>query len=301
MNRKLINQFLASKRSKFKKTNTEYIWFDQPYHLYLEHKQAMAYIEMIEKDKFADSLHEPIVQLVQKHAHNLISNQLKEIEFYDLGPGFPKKTLPLLSEIQKNKIPLQYIPVDISKSFLKMTEKEVLKSGISSSGINCLFEDLPKIILPKTNYDITRIFQIGLTFNNYRPNYILSLLKKLMQVNDFSIIITEFYNKNKLQSILTPYKDVYAEKFNWLALELIGLDKYDFEYETHYRNQRIEMGFRPKTNIKFEETTLQTSNLIVTAISYRYTEYSLTRNIQKHFKHFEMLQENNLAIYILKN
>lgn len=301
MNQNLIKQFLASKRSKVKKTETEYIWFDQPYHLYLEQKQAMAYIEMIEKDKFADSLHEPIVQLVKNYAKNLIPQHLKKIEFYDLGPGFPKKTLPLLNEIRHKKIPLKYVPVDISKSFLKMTESEVAKSNIISEGINCLFEDLPKQILPKENYDITRIFQIGLTFNNYRPNSILSLLKELMQVNDYSIIITEFYNKNKLESILTPYKDIYAEKFNWLALELMGLDKNDFVYETNYRNQRIEMGFRPKREISFKDISLNINNLIVTAISYRYTEYSLTRNIQKHFKHFEMLQENNLAIYILKN
>ena len=182
-----------------------------------------------------------------------------------------------------------------------MTEKEVAKSNIISNGINCLFEDLPSKILPKEIYELTRIFQIGLTFNNYRPNSILNLLKKLMQVNDYSIIITEFYDKNKLESILTPYKDIYAETFNWLALELMGLNKIDFEYETNYRNQRIEMGFRPKNKINFEGIELTSNNLIVTAISYRYTEYELTKNIQKHFKHFEMLQENNLAIYILKN
>ncbi|MEX0813577.1 MAG: L-histidine N(alpha)-methyltransferase [Chitinophagales bacterium] len=301
MNDELANHFLSSKKTWNTKTETEYIWFDQPYHLYLEHEQAMAYIEMIEKDNFAHSLHDPIVNLIKEQVNNILPNSLIKLEFYDLGPGLPKKSIPIIEGANKRKIPLKYIPVDISKSFLEITANEMKKYGIVSNSINCLFEELPEHILPKNDYDITRIFQIGLTFNNYRPNYILSLLNKLMQVNDFSIIITEFYSKDKLESILTPYKDTYAEKFNWLALNLLGFKKQDFKYETKYRNQRIEMGFRPCKVIKFKHLELTPKNLIVTAISYRYTEYGLTRNIQTHFKHFEMLQKGNLAIYIIKN
>jgi uncharacterized SAM-dependent methyltransferase len=299
-NKYLIDKFLASRRTYDKRNNTKYIWFDQPYHLYLEHDQAMSYLEMIEKDKFAHKLHQPIVNLVTKYADVIINSDLTKVSFYDLGPGLPTKTIPLLLEMKKRQVAFQYFPVDISKSFLDLSQQEVKKIGVDSVGIHSLFEELPKKILPKIDKEEVRIFQIGLTFNNYRPNSILKLLKTLMQPNDFSLIITEFYDKGKLESILTPYKDIYAENFNWLTLQLLGLDKSDFSYETCFKNQRIEMGFRPRKAIKFSGIELSINNIIVTAISYRYTEFSLTRNIQKHFRHFEMLKENQLSIYILK-
>jgi uncharacterized SAM-dependent methyltransferase len=296
----LKHLFLKSRVSYSKQTDTNYIWYDMPYHLYLEPKQADAYIEMIEKDNFSESLHKPIVSMVQDYANVLINDRYSKIELYDLGPGLPIKTVPLIKNLQKKNIQFTYHPVDISQSFLRITKDYVRQFNIETKPINCLFEELPERLEPNYNSKTQRIFLIGLTFNNYRPNSILPLLKSMMFNQDVSLIITEFYNKAKLESILTPYQDYYAEQFNWLALKLIGCNRNDFQYETEFRNKRIQMGFRPKKKLEIYGRKLTKKHKIITAISYRYTEFSLTAAIQKHFKHFERLQKDQLAIYLLK-
>lgn len=295
----LITQLKKCRKTRNRDSGLNY-WFDYPYHLYYEEEQALAYLEMIGKDKFSDSLHKPIEELVAKYAHSLIGIGTKNAEVFDLGPGLPTKTIPLLKNLQERKIPFKYIPVDISKSFLSLAEQEVKKLGVESVGINCLFEELPNRVSPKTNPELSRIFLIGLTFNNYRPNQILSLLSELSEKNDFAIIITEYYEKDKENSILIPYQDEYAEKFNFLVLNLMGLEKDKFEYFARFRNQRIEMGFKPKKNIDIQGLKLTKKDKIITAISYRYTNSSLTRYIQKYYKNFEYYKENDIVIFKIK-
>jgi uncharacterized SAM-dependent methyltransferase len=292
-------QFKNCKWTINKKKEKTY-WFDSPFLLYIEKKQAMAYLEMISKDNFYKTLHQPIEKLVEKYADSIIGNDTDEIELYDLGPGLPTKTLPLIKSMKERKISFKYIPVDISKSFLEIAINEVRKYGVESNGINCLFEELSEKIISKQKEETTRIFLIGLTFNNYRPSQILKLLDKLCGKNDFAIIITEFYEKGKEESILLPYKDVFAENFNFLILELMGFKKSDFSYFTVFNNSRIEMGFKPLHNTSNGIINLKSSDKIITAISYRYSKSSITSFIQKHFKHFEYFQLNDIVTFKIK-
>ncbi len=266
-------------------------WFDQPYHLYLEDKQAKLYLDMIGAEKFSTQLHEPTEKLIDKYRTDILKDFTGKVEFYDLGPGLPSKSIPLLKELQKSKKEFKYIPVDISTSFLKIASDEVSKIGVESNPINCLFEDLHKHIDLSSKVD--RLFFIGLTFNNYRPNKILNLLRELCEPNGVCLIITEYFTKDKIESILVPYKDKYAEQFNFLALELVGLNKNSLQYFTAFRNQRIEMGFKLTADIKVGDSILQKGISIMTAISYRYTRTSLTNNIRRYFKHFTYYEMDN--------
>jgi uncharacterized SAM-dependent methyltransferase len=295
----LIEQLKSCRKTKNRDSGLNY-WFDFPYHLYYEEEQALKYLEMIEKDNFSISLHKPIEELVRNYANSLIGINTKKVELYDLGPGLPTKTIPLIKNLQKRNIPFSYIPIDISKSFLKLAQDEVSKFGVNSQGINCLFEELPNKIDKKIDTQLTRIFLIGLTFNNYRPNQILSLLSKLCEKNDIAIIITEYYEKDKEKSILIPYQDEYAENFNFLVLKLMGFEKKDFKYFARFRNQRIEMGFKPIKKITVGDLNLKNNDKIITAISYRYTNSSLTRYIQNYYKNFEYYKENDLVMFKLK-
>ncbi len=279
----LIDQLLNCPITKDKKGSCIY-WFDQPYHLYLEEKQSKLYLDMINAEKFSSLLHDPAEKLIETYKADILNDFKGEMEFYDLGPGLPSKSMPLLKELQSKNRKFKYIPVDISKSFLNIAEKEVSKIGVKSYPINCLFEDLYNHI--DLSKSIDRLFFIGLTFNNYRPKKILNLLKQLCEPNGVCLIITEYYTKNKIESILVPYKDKYAEDFNYLALHLIGLKKNELKYLTNFNNQRIEMGFSVLNNIRLKDTIIKKGSKIITAISYRYTKVSLTNSISKYFNHF---------------
>jgi len=273
------------------KNGAKIYWFDQPYHLYLEDKQANLYLDMINAEKFSSQLHEPTERLIEKYTTDILKDFKGKLEFYDLGPGLPTKSIPLLKELQLSHREFKYIPVDISTSFIKIATEEVAKIGVKSDPINCLFEDLNKHIDLKSSID--RLFFIGLTFNNYRPNKILSLLKDLCEPNGVCLIITEYFTKDKIESILVPYKDKYAENFNYLALELTGINRQSLKYFTNFHNQRIEMGFSLIEDIKVGDNVLKKGTKIITAISYRYTRASLTNNIRKYFKHFTYYELEN--------
>src|SRR5690606_31810359 len=138
-----------------------------------------------------------------------------------------------------------------------------------------------------------RLFFIGLTFNKYRPNKILKLLQELCEPHGACLIITEYFAKDKIDSILVPYKDKYAEQLNFVALELLGFNRKALEYFTIFRNQRIEMGFKLLEDIHLVNSTLKKGTCIMTAISYRYTRTSLTNTIRRYFKHFTYYELDN--------
>jgi uncharacterized SAM-dependent methyltransferase len=267
------------------------IWFDQPYHLYLEEIQAQTYLEMISRETFVSALHGPAEQLIFKYRKDLLRGLHEPIEFYDLGPGLPKKTIPLLNELKAQAKHFVYMPVDISRSFLDITKQEVARVGVEAKELNCLFEDLPDII--PTRRTGSRLFLIGLTFNNYRPDRILALLNHLSGPNDVNIIITQFFTNRRKESILVPYKDEYAEQFNYLALEIVGIPKSYLSYFAEFRNQRIEMGFRLLDDLEVGGLWLTRGTRIVTALSYRFRKQDLIREISDYFEHCEIFQDQN--------
>ncbi|SHL96191.1 L-histidine N(alpha)-methyltransferase [Mucilaginibacter sp. OK098] len=284
------------KKSKKLFKNGHYkIIFDQPYHLYLDKSQSQAYITMIEADKFSSLLHDPTLNLIEKYKHKILKGFTGKLSFYDLGPGMPTKTIPLLKQLQETGVPFDYFPVDVSENFLNITEKEINKIGITCHRINSLFEDLPKVIVNDKNEE--KLFFIGLTFNNYRPDKILKLLKQLAGNDGTCLIITEYFKKKNIETILLPYRDKYAEYFNYLSLKLAGIEQEQLSYFTEFRNQRIEMGFRVLEDLQLApDLVIEKDTEIITAISYRYSKNNLIKHINKYFSCFEFFEHNEKDI-----
>jgi uncharacterized SAM-dependent methyltransferase len=274
------------------------ILFDQPYHLYLDEEQAKAYLEMINAESFATLLHDPALSLIERYREKILKDFKGPLSFYDLGPGLPIKTIPILEQLKKNRILFKYYAVDISKSFLEITKTEIAKIGINAEEINERFERLPDRI--QNDQSKEKLFFIGLTFNNYRPNTILSLLKKLAGDTGTCLIITEYFKKKNIETILVPYKDKYAENFNYLSLKLAGIEKKDLKYFTVFRNKRIEMGFRVCNKIIIEnDLVLEKDSEIVTAVSYRYSKNILIKYISRYFSSYEVYEHNEKDISLV--
>lgn len=274
------------------------IFFDQPYHLYLDDFQSKAYLEMIQADKFSSLLHDPALELIDKYKNKILNSFKGKLSFYDLGPGLPTKTIPLLKHLINKKIDFDYYPVDISQNFLNIAEQKTLEIGIKSKKINTLFENLGDYTLNDKKEE--KLFFIGLTFNNYRPNTILKLLKNIAGKNGTCLIITEYFKQKNIETILLPYKDQYAENFNFLPLKLIGIEKENLKYFTVFRNQRIEMGFTFLNTISLSNNLkLDKGTEIITAISYRYSKTSLIKHINKYFSSFEFFDHRTKDISLV--
>jgi len=292
----IINDLINSKRL-IKKGVTK-ILFDQPYHLYLDDVQSQAYINMIDAENFSTLLHEPTLNLINKYKEKILSGFKGRLSFFDLGPGLPTKTIPLLKQLQINKIDFDYYPVDISQNFLKITEKEISNFGITCNSINSYFEDLPNNPILDTSDE--KLFFIGLTFNNYRPDKILSMLKKMAGKKGTCLIITEYFKKKNIETILIPYKDKYAEHFNYLSLHLAGIKKERLQYFTEFRNQRIEMGFKALEKLVItKDLIIEKDTEIITAISYRFSKDTLIKHINRYFLCFEFYEHNEKEISLV--
>jgi uncharacterized SAM-dependent methyltransferase len=292
----IIANLIASK--KVIKNGRTKIFFDQPYHLYLDKAQSDAYIEMIKAEKFSTQLHDPTLELINKYKSKILANFNGRLSFYDLGPGLPTKTIPLLKYLLEKKIRFDYFPVDISENFLNITNKKIKDIGVKSNRIKTLFENLPEYSAKDKNHE--KLFFIGLTFNNYRPDTILKLLKEIAGNDGTCLIITEYFKRKNIETILLPYRDKYAENFNYLSLKLAGIPKESLKYFTVFRNQRIEMGFRILKSLSVDETFhLKKGTEIITAISYRYTKAALLKYISKYFSCFEFFDHQTKDISLV--
>ena len=297
----LIKDF--TQQIKYKRLDRpKIILMNKPFNLYLTEKQADTYIKTIEDELFERHIYYPFKEILKNQTENILKNIKGDVEFFDLGPGYPDKTLPLLQFLESSTTSLKYIPVDISKHFLEITFNFMKKYSFKIIPLNCLFEELPSILKRNEifNSSSLKIFNMGFTFNNYPYNKIFNLFKKFLTHNSIGLIATETIDDDITKS-LQPYLSEKAKKFNFLILENIGFSINDFDYFVNYKENRIEMGFEALKEIRLSnKIILSNKDKIITSISYRYPRKFFMRLIKKKFSYSEFFWSKNLNICLVK-
>lgn len=266
------------------KENT--VWIDASSNLYLIDEQADAYLSGMENASYADSFHNPLLNVIKENCGNILSGINKNIDFIDLGPGYPDKTFPFLQYFNDNHISCRYIPVDISKKFLNISREAVKKYNLPLKPLNCIFGELPDLF-NKNPDDFTnqRIIQIGLTFMNFRPSEILDLLFKMAGKNDIIMFATELINHGNYEALVESYKNKNIEELNALLLDILGIPRSYFKYFARFYHGRVELGLEALKDAKIDdEITLKKGMKIITAISCRYMSEDFKSTAKKYDK-----------------
>ena len=268
---------------------------DHPFNLYLIEEQAKLYLDAIEDDLFSRQLYKPFLLALDKNINRIFSGVQGNVDFIDLGPGYPDKTAPLVKHLLTLGVNIRYIPVDISRYFLDATVSYFATWGIEIIPLNILFEEAP-LELQKAglnNHDSMRIINIGFTFNNFSPDSILRLLQKLVTKKSVVIIATQIIDDRRIEESIEPYRSMKADKFNFKMLELIGLNRAAFDYVVRIHNGRIEMGYAANEDIYLDGVgNIKKHDILITSFSYRYRENQLTDYLERYFSNIDVIKDN---------
>ena len=279
------------------------IWIDKSSNLYLIEEQADAYLGVMENASYTMSFHNPLLDVIKENCANILLDINDNIDFIDLGPGYPDKTFPFLQYCNDNQIACKYIPVDINKKFLDISCEAVTKYNLSLAPLNCTFNEVPKFLNTHNcnSFNNQRIIQIGLTFMNIRPHEILNLLLEIAKEKDVIMVATELINNENYQSIVDSYLNKNVEELNMLLLDILGLSRAFFKYFARFYSGRVELGLESLEDVEVnDEIVLKKGMKIITAISCRYTLENFMTLIKEYDKNAVFFTDKQKKVCLTK-
>ena len=260
---------------------------------YLTPSQAQGFLNLEKNESYKKSIIVKEISLINKY----LTSFLKELPFktynlIDLGCGDGKKASLFIKEFSKH-LSIRYCPIDISAYMvnkaahaikkLKIGEVLKLKWNISD------FENLDNVTPLFRDVDFEHHFMmlLGNTLGNFDRDDILHGIKNSMAKDDVLLIGNGISNGRKSEEWIKDYKD---EKINQWLIKVplsLGLKENDVKYEVRFVNSRIEEIYILQKNISVKHlgktVNFKEGDIIVVAISYKYTKDKFEQNIQKFF------------------
>jgi L-histidine Nalpha-methyltransferase len=201
-----------------------------------------------------------------------LTNLTGECELLELGSGSSTKTRILLDAYQKNKLPLRYLPIDVSAGILESSARKLLIDypSLEVSALVGIYE-LALSELPNKQLDNRMVAFIGSTLGNLNPDQchiFLSQVTQALSKRDYFLLGIDLQKpKNILEAAYNDSQGVTAA-FNLNILEhlnyLFGgdFDLEQFEHSAFYNEaeSQIEMHLR---SLKSQIVNLHKLNLTV--------------------------------------
>ena len=266
------------------------LWLDSPFNLYLIDRQADVYLGLMQLSSYGEGFHATIRKVIERHSDSIISKLAAPLNVIDLGPGYPDKTFPLLERMRTEHLSGCYIPVDISRRFLKLAANACRPFGFPVEPCHSLFEELPGRFSTESAPS-GRLVLMGVTFMNYAPERACRLLSRLIRPGDAAVVAVELLRDGGLESVMQPYRTEQAKTFNFLPLEIVGVNPDSVSYFVRFERSRIEMGFETRRPVSIGKVHLRTGQRIVTSFSYRYRIQDLRALLEYHFSHVEVYSD----------
>jgi hypothetical protein len=251
----------------------------EPHLLYLSESQSRAYLQAMENDQYSSGFHSATVETIARNVSEMVDPVLhRKLALIDLGPGYPDKAIPIGKFCNANKIPLHYVPVDISSEFLTIAARAMARFSHNISPIHSKFEACGSQ-LQEIGLNDECLVMIGLTFMNFEPGVILPLLRRIGPKGARFLVAAELVTpENTVERILNQYRVDEARDFAFGPLSVVGIEPAFIDFDVRFVNDRVEFVFTLKSNIPkiLFDRGLRVGHRITTAVSYRYTRAQLS-------------------------
>lgn len=244
------------------------------------------------KPDYSSGFHSETISLINSHVTSLARAESAELVLIDLGPGFPDKALPIAKHCVLLGKKLEYWPVDVSSLFLEVAAKEVSPYAKGVTPINARFEDLPTV-LQRYSMGSSRLAMLGLTFMNFKPHYILRILKSIAGPTGRALVATELIDSEaSIAQVLERYCLNEARAVAFGPLKQLGISEDDCSYQVTFQNGRVEMSFAVNGLIPhgLESQGFCRGDRVLTAISYRYRSEQFADLMAAHFSSVEIFK-----------
>ena len=284
-----------------RKSNT--VEISMPHFLYATEEQARAYEQATQANIiYKDNLDKPVRVLLEENINRIISGFSRNVNFIDLGPGEPQKSLFLLEKLSQN-YDVDYYPVDVSPFFLDKVARASSEKGIKTYKMLTKFENVSVEIEKNYNYsDASRFVFLGLTFSNFEADYILGVLRGIVRKEDRCVICFQSTDSSDGISSVEPYETKDVDTFCFLPLKTLGFTRSDFEFEVKFKERAVRVIFKPIRDIYYKNIKVLAGREFETSASFRYSVDYIEKKISKYFEIEQVFpsKEKKLYMYMLR-
>ncbi len=261
---------------------------------YLTPEQAQAYLELENSKSYNEAVGENEGQkLIENMADEIVTWAKKEpINIIDLGCGDGKKAGGLIKTCG-NRLEIKYCPIDISSYLVKKAietfSKENIAEVIEFQYNISDFENLENVIhlLNIGKYKKNLILLLGNTLGNFEINELLYEIRSSMKGNDLLLIDTAVIDEKIKERTKSQAENKAVDNFLIHMPLQLGLNKTDLEYNTRFKNQRMEFYYEIKKdktiNFNKKEVVFHKGDQIIVAVAYKYDHKDLLSYLNIYF------------------
>lgn len=268
---------------------------------YLTPKQAQGFLDLSKTDGYKNVIINNEISLIVKHMEDFVyALRNRSCNIIDLGCGDGQKASLFIEKLAA-RINIRYCPVDISSYMVSRAAKTIRKKKVGEVlefkwNISD-FENLDNItpLFRDSNFDTHFMMLLGNTLGNFSREDILHGIKKSMNKNDILLIGNGLINGHK--DWTEEYKDNLINKWLIQIPQQLGLSKNDIVYDVRFVNSRVEELYILKNDktVKHLGRSLnfRKGDMIIAAISYKYTESEFKKIIKKFFSDVKIYLNDN--------
>jgi uncharacterized SAM-dependent methyltransferase len=266
---------------------------------YVTPEQAQGFLDLSKTEGYKKSIIEKEVSLIQGNMGEIMRTFSKEAcNIIDLGCGDGGKASLFISELARN-VNIRYCPIDISAYMVSKAARtirnkkvgEVLEFRWNISD----FENLNNItpLFREGGFNTHFLMLLGNTLGNFDREDMLHGIQASMSKDDVLLIGNGLSNGDTEWA--DEYKDPVIDKWLVQIPQQLGLKEEDVRYDVRFVDSRIE-----ELHVLKKDKTIQhlgksvhfkTDDIIVTAISYKYTQSDLQQILKKFFSDVKMFTD----------
>lgn len=223
-----------------------------------------------DEDPYSELITKPERKYLEGIAKNVVEQLPPEFEYVDLGPGTAHKEQFIFDAAKQANKKFIYRPVDISEQYLTQATNYASGQHVEVSPIQSSFEELPEKL---SNVIASRLVSLGLTFTNYEPQAIMSLLTSISGKEGYIFIDVQIRDRVDMEKIVSTYaKD--ARALIDPKLKLLGLDPIE-DISDHKTDEGVQIWETLKSsNSALEASGVVAGDKLLIFQSLRYTKES---------------------------
>jgi hypothetical protein len=238
----------------------------------------------------------PEQEYLKNIAPRVVSELPEKFEYVELGPGTAQKEQIIFDEARHQHKEFIYMPVDISEHFLSLSADRALKQGIQIHPLRTPFEELGMKISGQKDFRLVSL--LGLTYSNYAPAMVLSLLKSTAGKDGLVLIDLQVRDRVDMGEVRRVYKenlfDVVATKLQLLGLDM-GKDVVTFGVDEEVRAW-CELSH---STLELERVGVMPGDKLLVFQSLRPTKESLEMDIAAVFSSYTLFDTGESFIAAL--
>lgn len=269
---------------------------------YITPEQAQSFLDLEQSKDYQRDVIQKEIDLIKENIKEILSKIGNDaVNIIDLGCGDGKKAM-LFLEYLKGKVKMRYCPIDISSYMVEKAIKRIktldLAKVVEFKWNISDFENLENVsfLLRDSEHKKNFLLLLGNTLGNFEINELLYQIRSSMRDHD-TILIGNGLNTKKPADILKAYNNKFLDDFLIKMLEQIGFERKNLEYNTRFKNSRVEMYYTIKDDCKIsflgKSAYFNKGDQIIVAVSYKYEKNDFISFMKMYF--------NDVTTYVSKD